>query len=437
MTISEALFLGIDIGTSGVRSTVITDSGDQIATASVRMPKPIDVDSRACQDPQIWWTATCDCLLDLAKRLSRIDRDISDVRALSVDGTSGTLLLADENLTPVSLGYMYNSAGFDKEAEIIASHAPADSIANGAGSALARLLFLRKQSGSTRTRYLFHQADWIAAKFLGAGQIRGGGLSDETNVLKMGYDVVDRRWPDWVVDCGVPANALPDVHHVGADFGEVARPMPSHFGFAEDVRVVAGATDSNAAFLASGASEIGEGVTSLGTTLAIKLLSDRPVFDPSRGIYSHRIKDMWLPGGASNTGGGVLLSYFTQDEIGRLEPNLDPSKPTGLDYYPLSRPGERFPVADPDLAPRLTPRPLDDVAFLQGMLEGIAEIERVGYAALHELGAPPVSHVYTSGGGAANNAWTEIRSRVLGVPVLKADASEAAVGVARIAAGLV
>ncbi|MDV6032746.1 MAG: FGGY-family carbohydrate kinase [Phycisphaera sp. RhM] len=437
MPTNDDLFLGIDIGTSGVRSTVITQSGEPVATAIAGLPKPIEIDSRPCQDPELWWNATCNCLSDLANRLKQNARNLADVRALSVDGTSGTLLLADESLTPVSPGYLYNSAGFNREAEMIAAHAPPDSIANGPGSALARLMFLLEQTTFPPARFIFHQADWIAAKFLGGSQVQGGGLSDETNVLKMGYDVVRRRWPDWIEDCGIPTRLLPHVHPVGDCFGSVSDAVCKQFGFALDVSVVAGTTDSNAAFLASGASKRGEGVTSLGTTLAIKLLSDQPVFDPSRGLYSHRIRDMWLPGGASNTGGGVLLDFFTPDQLSELQSNLDPSTPTGLDYYPLSKPGERFPIADPKLAPRLTPRPQDDAVFLQGMLESIAEIERVGYAALQERGAPAVHQVFTAGGGAANDAWTQIRTRVLGVPVLTADSSDAAVGAARIAAGLI
>ena len=75
--------------------------------------------------------------------------------------------------------------------------------------------------------------------------------------------------------------------------------------------VVAGTTDGCAAFLASGASEAGDGVTSLGTTLTLKLLSATPVFAPQFGVYSHRIGDQWLAGGASNSGGGVLASLFS------------------------------------------------------------------------------------------------------------------------------
>ena len=60
-------------------------------------------------------------------------------------------------------------------------------------------------------------------------------------------------------------------------------------------------------------------------------------------------------------------SFFTDARLLELTPLLDPSRPSGLDYYPLTRPGERFPVNDPGLQPRLTPRPDDDAAFLQGV----------------------------------------------------------------------
>jgi len=64
----------------------------------------------------------------------------------------------------------------------------------------------------------------------------------------------------------------------------------------------------------------------------------------------------------------VLRRYFDDAALTALTPRLRPGEPTGLDYYPLLRPGERFPVADPALAPRLEPRPADDAAFLQARL---------------------------------------------------------------------
>ena len=262
-----------------------------------------------------------------------------------------------------------------------------------------------------------HQADWIAAKLAGRG-----GRSDENNVLKLGYDLIAGAWPGWFREAGVRPELLPRVLPVGQTISSVGSLAVKRFGFHPDTRVVAGTTDSNAAFLASGAGETGEGATSLGTTLAIKLVSDQPVNSPAHGVYSHRLFGRWMAGGASNSGGGALLSYFDRAELEQLQPRLRPDVDTGLDYYPLPGRGERFPVADPEFEPRVSPRPGDNAVFLQGLLEGMARIERQAYDALESLGAPPVRSIRTTGGGAQNVAWTRIRRRILGCPVSSASA---------------
>ena len=137
-------------------------------------------------------------------------------------------------------------------------------------------------------------------------------------------------------------------------------------------------------------------------------------------------------GGASNSGGAALRAHFDDAALARLSTRIDPRQPSGLDYYPLPAPGERFPVQDPELAPRETPRPADDVRFLHGLLEGIARIERDGYRLLTQLGAPTPRRVLSIGGGAANDTWTAMRRRLLGCEVIRAGA-EAAEGVARLA----
>jgi D-ribulokinase len=204
-------------------------------------------------------------------------------------------------------------------------------------------------------------------------------------------------------------------------------------GLPHDVEIVTGTTDGCAAFLASGANAAGDGATSLGTTLTLKLLSATPVFAPQYGIYSHRIGDQWLAGGASNTGGAVLRQFFSAEDIARLTPLMDANVPTGLDYYPLPKMGERFPINDPDLSPKISPRPAEDHVFLQGLLEGIAEVEALGYRRLAELGASPLRSIRSAGGGAGNDVWTAIRLKKLGVPSLPSVSEHAAMGTARLA----
>ena len=107
-----------------------------------------------------------------------------------------------------------------------------------------------------------------------------------------------------------------------------------------------------------------------------------------------------------------------------------------MDYYPLPAPGERFPINDAALQPRLEPRPSSEARFFQGILEGLTRIEQRGYRLLSELGAPYPVRVVTVGGGATNLSWMKIREDMLGVPVVKAAQQEAAYGAALLARGL-
>eukprot|EP00884_Botryococcus_braunii_P014141 jgi/Botrbrau1/22728/Bobra.0132s0066.1 len=147
---------------------------------------------------------------------------------------------------------------------------------------------------------------------------------------------------------------------------------------------------------------------------------------------------LWLVGGASNTGGAVLRQHFTDARLAELSAQIaergNVTAPTGLDYYPLPAVGERFPVNDPHLAPRMERRPGDDDAlYLHGLLEGIAEVEARAYRLLVQLGASSIDKVYTAGGGAKNEVWTQIRAAKLGVAVEPSPQTEAAYGAAVLA----
>ncbi len=261
-----------------------------------------------------------------------------------------------------------------------------------------------------------------------------GGLTDLNNALKPGLDPATGRWPDWMAGLPLRAGLLPRALPPGAVMGRIDGAVARRLSLARKCRdPMAYTTDSIAAFLAAADPVPGEAVTSLGTTLAVKLFSDRRIDAPEMGLYAHRLGEGWLLGGASNTGGGVLLSLFSPSELDRLSARIDPSVESALDYYPLLKPGERFPINDPTLPPRMAPRPEDDAAFLHGLFESMARIERRAYDLLTELGAPAPRRILTAGGGATNKVWSAIRARVLGLPVSAADNPEAAVGSARLA----
>ncbi len=418
-----ALYLGIDIGTSGVRAITIDDEECIVGQAESILATPQRCDGAIRQDPELWWRAAETTLDALRGTL-----DFRRIAALAVDGTSGTLLVADEAGAPLASARMYNDQSAIEAAKRIDRVAPPESMARGTGGALARLLALLEEVGAKNARHALHQADWIAGRLTGAF-----GWSDFNNCLKLGFDAIAERWPEWIESLGFDAALLPKVHAPGTKIASVSPEMAGRFGLPGDCSVVSGTTDGNAAFLAAGEFEPGVAVTSLGSTLTVKLVSENPVTAPAHGVYSHRLLGHWLAGGASNSGGAAIARFFSPAEIAALTPALRPDQPTGLDYYPLPAPGERFPTADPDKQPQFEPRPGEDAVFLQAILEGIARIEREAYDRLAALGATPVRQVATVGGGSGNRAWTEIRAAALGVPVSAAAVTEAAYGTARLA----
>lgn len=410
---AESLYLGLDFGTSGARASLIDVREEQQWAYSIAFAR---------NDWQEWRAVLFE-LLDAIPANRR-----PQLRALCICGTSATSLLCDAAGAPLHPALLYSDSRATRQAQSIRQLAGAEHVAAAASSSLAKLLWLLDHVEPERARHFLHQADWLAAQL--HGQF---GVSDYHNALKLGYDVGRLKYPDWLARHTV-APLLPRVLEPGADTAFITAEVAARTGLPPDCLVRAGTTDSIAAFFASGAGLPGQGVTSLGSTLVLKLLSTRRVDSAQHGIYSHRCGDLWLAGGASNCGGKVLEDIFGREQLQALSALLRPEIPTGLDYYPLPAPGERFPSSDPDMPPRLEPRPDNPVMYLQGLLESLARIEAQGYRLLAELGATPVREVYTAGGGAANAAWMQIRRQALKLPVHAAEHSEAAYGASRLAA---
>ena len=53
-------------------------------------------------------------------------------------------------------------------------------------------------------------------------------------------------------------------------------------------------------------------ISSIGTTLVVKAISNKPIYNKEFGIYSHRLGENWLAGGASNVGGKILKELFSE-----------------------------------------------------------------------------------------------------------------------------
>lgn len=436
-------FLGIDFGTSGARAIVINSDRAIQVEVSIRFEPHSESQSSSTSLTKSWQQTLFDLITQIPVSLRQ------KICSIAINGTSSTVLICDQQGNPLHAPLLYNDARGAVMVDQIKSIAPANHTVISATSSLAKLLWLahhldlsllaqhsiqnpldenlNSKIQTLKSAYFLHQADWLS--FLLHGKL---GISDYHNALKLGYDVEVLCYPTWLKSLPIPFH-LPDVLAPGTPIAPLQLEIADRFSFPSECIVCAGTTDSIAAFLASGAHSPGDAVTSLGSTLVLKLLSQTRVDRAEYGIYSHRLGDLWLVGGASNTGGAVLQQFFSAAELKSFSQKINPDRPSELNYYPLLKPGERFPINDPHLAPCLEPRPADPIEFLHGLLESIARIEAKGYQLLQDLGATPLTMVYTAGGGAHNQVWSQIRSRHLRVPVMISPQTEAAYGTALLA----
>ena len=412
-------YLGIDFGTSGARAIVI-DRQRNIIDRQTTSFTNIASDKLAST-----WQDTLFALIPGIPLKVR-----QNLQAIAINGTSSTVLLCDALGNSITEPILYDDSRGREVLEEVEAVAPKNHVVVSATSSLAKLFWWRKQPYFEQASYFLHQADWLA--YLLHGKL---GISDYHNALKLGYDVDNFNYPDWLEKLSF-SYLYPQVVAPGDRIGVVTSENCDRFNFPSDCKICAGTTDSIAAFLASGATQPGEAVTSLGSTLVLKLLSRNKITASEFGIYSHRLGQFWLAGGASNTGGAVLKHFFSNEQLEQLSRQIDPAIDSPLEYYPLLKPGDRFPINDPHLLPQLEPRPSDPVEFLHGLLESMSRIESLGYQKLQDLGADTLTRVYTAGGGAKNPIWNKIRQRYLKVSVTESERTEAAYGTALLAAGV-
>ena len=394
----ENYFGGLDFGTSGVRLTIINKKKDIIYTSSngegYYLTKPKS------------WLLICETLLsdvpyEIKQRLERI----------SVSGTSGTLLACQMNGNALGDAIPYNKIcdGNKQQLKMIAGQ---NESLNNPFSGLAKALKLIDLYG--QDILLRHQSDWIS------GWLMNNWLfGEEGNNIKLGWNIISNSWPK-SFELNAWNNCLPQIKKSGLILGIINKKLVEKLKLNSNLLVVAGTTDSNAAFIASEIKQ-DEGLTVLGTTLVLKKFIREPINYP--GLSMHRVNQEWICGGASNAGCGVISKFFSNSEIEDLSKQINPLKETNLKYLPLNCMGERFPVNDPFLRPILEPRPVSDALFLQAIFEGLATIEFNGWNKIRELTGSFPKKIISVGGGAKNPQWRSIRQKKLKIPIISIDKS--------------
>lgn len=424
------VYLGIDLGTQSVRVMAVTEDGSIAAAATQPLTSKRD-GVRHEQDPMQWWKAVSTCSRTVMAELGH-----RNVKGLAIDATSGTILVMNAlNLNPLSPGLMYDDGRAKEEAD-------ACNVAGGElwselsyrmqpSWALPKLLWLSKNGQIPAGARLAHQNDFINAQL--AGEMIP---ADSSNSLKTGFDLIRMEWPEQIInELELDPMLFPDVVLPGTKIGEVCSYAAEQTGIPVETPIFAGMTDGCAAQIASGATTVGSWNSVVGTTLVMKGVTPELLHDPLGVVYSHRSADgMWLPGGASSTGAGVITKEFPGADLDALNQAALQQGPTRLVVYPLAGKGERYPFAAPDAEGFTLGTPASNEDKYNAVLQGIAFIERLAFDALRKIGAPTDGTFTISGGATKSAALNQIRADVMAREIGVPQVTEGAFGMAVLAA---
>lgn len=425
-------WLGIDVGTQGVRAVLVDGSGAVLGSGTAPLAPGRRSGRVHEQDPEGWWTALCQ-----AVRAALAGAPGRAVAAVAVDSTSGTVVVQDRAGRAVTPGLMYDDARAVDAAARVQRAGEAVWASLGyrmqPSWALPKVSWLVEHGILVAGCTVVHQADWLGARLTG-----GPVATDTSHALKTGYDAVRRTWPYEVLDrLGIPADVLPVVVLPGEPLGVVTGAAALQTGIPAGTPLLAGMTDGCAAQIAARALTPGSWSSALGTTLVVKGSTPELLHDPAGAVYCHLNPDGgWLPGGASSTGAGSVAERFPGADLDLLTRGAAALGVPAGTTYPLRGRGERFPFVAPDA-----------VGFSVGvgvgasaeerfgaLLHGVALVERLAYEVLRGLGADVSGPVTLSGGATRNRWWNQLRADVLGRPALLPEGVEAALGMAVLAA---
>ncbi len=421
------LFLGLDLGTQGVRIVIVDKEGNIISSSD-------DTFQGEPTDPLYWWDITRKLLGFSISKLGKDDRVLS----FAVTSTSGTVVCVDNGGNPIIPALMYNDPRGAEESKILNEHLKELTEKLGykfnASYALSKILWLKNNLPEVyeKTRYFLSPTDFINLKLTGKMDI-----TDHTNALKFGFDLVDYKWPSQIEDLGIDIAKFLKVTVPGEFIGNVRKDLSEEFGIDYDIPVLTGLTDGTSGQIASGAVKVGESSTTLGTTLVIKGVTPSLIKDSLGRFYSHLHpeKDRWFPGGSSNVGGEALEKVFPGEDYKDLDKRIIGLIPSSLIVYPLVREGERFPFVNPKAKGFVIGTPSSKEELYLAYLEGVAYVERLCYETLSEMGVKSGEIVYTVGGGSKSSIWLKIRASVMNRVLKRPKTAASGMGVAILGAG--
>ncbi|MBE6582325.1 MAG: hypothetical protein E7648_03575 [Ruminococcaceae bacterium] len=399
--------LGIDIGTTSLKAAVFDSNGKRIALTSRDYTLNTYPDTGFIEfDPEEYIRICKSALDELTEKCGKID-------AISVDTQGETLILTDENGSPLYPAVVWLDNRAEKEAEDIKAKFGNELVYNvtgqpeiTAGWPASKLLWFKNNRPDvfSKIRKVFMLEDWILYRLTG-NYVTEPTIQSST----IYYDVINGKWWSEMLDyIGLSADVFPKICRSAEVVGEY-----------DGASVVSGALDQIAGTVGAGC--VSDRVISemTGTIMAICVMTDKlPPYQPNSIIpcHVHGIDGKYCLILWSSTAGMALKWFknnFAEDltfrELDALAKDI-PAGSDGMTVLPYFC-GSTMPKYNPSATATFTGVTLSHGRghFARAIMESIAFILKQD---LDYIGADKVEEIRITGGGASSPLWAQMKSDV-------------------------
>ncbi|MEB6541663.1 xylulokinase [Serratia plymuthica] len=411
------MYIGIDLGTSGVKIILLGEQGQLLASQSEALPisRPHPLWSE--QAPQDWWHATDRAMLALGKQHS-----LQQVKAIGLSGQMHGATLLDDRQRVLRPAILWNDGRSAAQCQALERAVPQSRNITGnlmmPGFTAPKLLWVQQHEP-----HLFSQIDKVLLpkdylRWCMTGEFAG----DMSDAAGTGWlNVAQRDWSDeMLAACGLSRRHMPQLFEGNQITGQTHTELARRWGM-PPVPVVAGGGDNAAGAIGVGLYQAGQAMLSLGTSGVYFAVSDGFLSNPASAVHSfcHALPDTWHLMSVTLSAASCLdwvCKLTNVDSVATLLRNVEQAPPAEAPLWFLPYlSGERTPHNNPNakgafwgLTHQHGP---NDLA--RAVLEGVDFALADGMDVLHASGLQP-SSITLIGGGARSPFWRQMLADISG-----------------------
>ncbi|MCB5160971.1 xylulokinase [Marinomonas algarum] len=431
------MYLGLDLGTSGLKGVVIDDNGVVLAQESVSLTVQSPHPTWSEQDPLSWWQACLEVMAQLQERL-----DLGKLKAIGLSGQMHGATLLNQQGDVLRPCILWNDGRSQTQCYALMAESP-DSIERSgnlvmAGFTAPKIRWVEENEPEIfqQLAYVLLPKDYLAYRLTGH---MSTDCSDASGTLWL--NPATRQWDaDLLATTGLTLANMPTVHEGCDVVGVLSKELAEQWEIAQ-LPVVAGGGDNAAGAVGMGVINPGEGFISLGTSGVYFTVSEAHRANPDNTVHAfcHALPDRWHQMGVTLSAANSLawLAKLVGKSVAELLDALEDSDMvrTNVIFLPYLN-GERTPHNDPLANGQFIG--LDNQTSLESLtlavLEGVAFSLLDCQNALSSAGSSAES-LSLIGGGARSGMWRQIIANVLGKRIIYRDGGDVGpgLGAARLA----